>query len=113
MPRYFFDTDDGERSLRDEEGSEFPSARDAHDAAVRLLPDIARDALRDGKGTRFAATVRDERGQPIVRVTLSLRTEWLAASSASEQIGQARRRVGGGEEATVLAERPDDEVRKH
>jgi len=76
MPRYFFDTHDGEHELRDEEGSEILGLQEARDEAIRVLPGIARDVLPGG-GDRgdFVSTVRDERGQLVFRATLSLRLD--------------------------------------
>ncbi len=84
MPRYFFDTDDGERCIQDDEGFEFQDACEAHDAAVRALPEIARDGVpagaRDvltGAGRDFVTSVRDAGHRLVCKVTLSVRTEWL------------------------------------
>ena len=81
MPRYFFDIDDGERHLRDDEGWEYPGLQEACAAAIRTLPDIARDGVLAGDRQDIVATVRDAGNQMLLRVTLSLRTEWLPASS--------------------------------
>ena len=77
MPRYFFDTHDGERQLRDEEGSKLLGLQEACDEAIRLLPGIARDVLPGGDRRDFVSTVRDERGRLVFRATLSFRAEWL------------------------------------
>ena len=81
MPRYFFDTDDGERHMQDDEGYEFPGCQEACDAAIRFLPDVVRDLPLNGLGRDVITTVRDASKQPVVKVTLSLRTEWLISSS--------------------------------
>ena len=81
MPRYFFDIDEGEHHLRDDEGWECPGLQEACAAAVRTLPDIARDGVLDGGRQDFVATVRDAGDRMLLRVTLSLRTEWLPAST--------------------------------
>jgi hypothetical protein len=84
MPRYFFDTHDGEHELRDEEGSELLGLQEARDEAIRVLPGIARDVLPGGDRGDFVSTVRDERGRPVFRATLSLRAEWLAPNPVAE-----------------------------
>ena len=89
MPHYFIDTQDGERCTSDEDGIDLPGLREACDEAVRVLPDIAHDLLsranpRPCKGRlELVATVRDERGLPLLRAALSLRTERLAPDPAS------------------------------
>jgi hypothetical protein len=83
MPRYFFDTDDGDQPLRDDEGTEFAGLQEACDEAVRILPDIARDVLPphgmrpQGNQRAVVVVVRDENNQAVFTATLSLKTEWL------------------------------------
>ena len=81
--RYFFDIDDGERHIRDDTGHEYPGLQEACDAAIHTLPDIARDAVCNGRQQDFVAiiAVRDLSGQVLFRTTLSLRTEYLAVSA--------------------------------
>lgn len=81
MPRYFIDIDDGERHLRDDEGSEYPGLQEAHDAAMHTLPEVARDVVLDGGRQALVATVRDAGDHALLKVTLSLRTEWLAVGT--------------------------------
>jgi hypothetical protein len=59
MPRYFFDTDDGDERYRDDEGMDFPHAGAARDAEIGALPDMARDKILDGDRHTFAVQVRD------------------------------------------------------
>ena len=83
MPHYFIDTQDGERCISDEDGIDLPGLHEACDEAVRVLPAIARDLLSRGNPRpcgdqlELVATVRDERGLPLFRAALSLRTERL------------------------------------
>jgi hypothetical protein len=72
MPRYFFDFQDGELWLIDEEGQEYESLQAARDAAIAALPDFGREAPpRDGK-RNFVAFIRDERGAQLCTVELNL-----------------------------------------
>lgn len=72
MPRFFIDYEDGDQSLRDDDGDEYPSLEAARDAAIAALPDIGREAPPpDGKRT-FVAYVRDERGTRLCTITLNL-----------------------------------------
>ena len=78
MPRYFFDTDDGDQSLRDEDGLDLPHVEAAREAALDVLPDMARDKMPDGDRRTFVASVRDDRGIVVYIATLSLKGEWQA-----------------------------------
>jgi len=48
MPRYFFDTYDGDRFVPDEEGQELEGIDAAKVAAQAALPEMARDVPLDG-----------------------------------------------------------------
>ncbi|WP_201838003.1 DUF6894 family protein [Microvirga zambiensis] len=72
MPRYFFDTYDGENAHSDEAGQELPDNDTAKQEAQKALPDMAKDALPDGNYRTFVVNVRDEEGQTVVRAALSL-----------------------------------------
>jgi hypothetical protein len=77
MPRYYFDSTDGDHHVPDDVGLEFPDLDAAAHEAVQALPDIARDALPDGDRRDFVTNVRDEIGKVLFRATLSLTVEWL------------------------------------
>ncbi len=83
MPRYFIDTQDGERYIRDEDGIDLPGLRAACDEAVRVLPGIAHDLLSSGNvplcsgQLNFVATVKNEHSRPLFRATFSLGIKWL------------------------------------
>ena len=78
MPRYFFDTDDGDRSHRDDDGLDLPHPEAARRAALDALPDMARDKMPDGDRRTLVAAVRDERGTVVYSATLSLEGDWRA-----------------------------------
>jgi hypothetical protein len=71
MPRYYFDTADGDHHAPDNVGAEFPDLDVAADEAVRALSDIARDVLPDGDRRDLVTSVRDESGRVVFRATLS------------------------------------------
>lgn len=75
MPRFYFDTHDGDRLTEDDEGLDLDGIEQARKEAIRALPDLVRDTLPNGDRRDFAVTVRDERGQPVLTATLSLRVE--------------------------------------
>ena len=77
MPRYFFDTYDGEAFIRDEDGLVLEDLQQARDEAVLALPDIARETLPDGDRRDYVVEVRDEAGRKVWRATLSLVVERL------------------------------------
>jgi hypothetical protein len=77
MPRYFFDIDDGERFTRDDQGLDCAGPEAMREAAIGVLPNIARDELPDGDRHDFTVKVRDEGGRYLFQATLSLVAEWL------------------------------------
>lgn len=83
MPRYFFDTDDGDFRCVDDEGAELPDMEAARLAALDELPDMARHKLPDGDRRTFSVRVRDEAGIAIYVATLDLVGEWLIPRPAS------------------------------
>lgn len=78
MPRYYFDTFDGETLLRDDEGFEFHDLDAARAEAAFAIGEMARDAMPDGMHREFRIDVRDEGGRPVLRVTFTLNVERLA-----------------------------------
>lgn len=83
MPRYFFDTFDGDRLITDSEGIELPDLEQVKAEAQRALPDLARDVLPDGDQKTFIVSVRDEAGQVILRAALSLIVETAPGSRSA------------------------------
>ena len=80
MPRYFFDTYDGNVFVTDDEGQELESLEAAKVVAQEELPLMARDELPDGDQRTFIVSVRDEAGQVVVRAALSLIVEYPSLS---------------------------------
>jgi hypothetical protein len=75
MPRYFFDTNDGDRQVQDVGGVELTSRDDVHVAARDLLFDLGHvDILNTGSRV-FTAAVRDERGKAVFRASMVLIVE--------------------------------------
>jgi hypothetical protein len=72
MPRFFFDTFDGNKLVSDEAGLELESVEIAKAEAQKCLPEMAKDALPDGNHRAFVVNVRDEAGKVMVRMALSL-----------------------------------------
>ena len=77
MPRYFFDTYDGESFIPDEHGVVLEDLEQARDEAVRALPDLPRETLPDCDRRDYVVEVRDEAGRKVWRAALSLVVERL------------------------------------
>ena len=73
MPLYFFDiTSSGSQQDRDDEGTECADLDEVRLAAMRVLPDIARDDLpADGDRQTFTMVARDEDGHAVYTATLT------------------------------------------
>jgi uncharacterized protein DUF6894 len=76
VPRFFFDTYDGDFFAPDNEGQDLEGIEAAKLQAQEALPDMAEDKLPDGDQRVFVVSVRDEAGQVVVRVALTLITEY-------------------------------------
>jgi hypothetical protein len=75
MPRFFFDTYDGDRFLPDDIGLEFGSLEAAKLEAQKALPEMAKETLPDGNHRSFVVSVRDETGTVRIHMSLSLVVE--------------------------------------
>jgi hypothetical protein len=68
--RYYFDMDDGDHVIVDDEGLECDTIARAQEEAALSLADMARDAAlihgRDGAGHRMSIRVRDRHG-PVLK----------------------------------------------
>jgi len=72
MPRFFFDTYDGDFFAPDNEGQDLEGIEAAKLQAQEALPNMAEDKLPDGDQRVFVVSVRDEAGQVVLRVSLTL-----------------------------------------
>ncbi len=75
MPRYFFDTDDGERQIQDKDGIDLPSMDDIGSMTRDLLFDLGHAEPLNGKHRVFTAAVRDERGLTVYKGSMVLKIE--------------------------------------
>ena len=76
MPRFFFDFANG-AVMPDDTGTEFPNAHAARDAAINVLPDIARDEISAGNSRAVVVLMRDENGRALFTASLALTANWL------------------------------------
>ncbi|UDL95519.1 hypothetical protein LGH83_04660 [Lichenihabitans sp. PAMC28606] len=77
MPRFYFDSHDGDQFIRDDLGVILTDNEKARTVAIDALPDIARDVLPDGDHRVMIVLVRDEMGSYIFEAKLSLAARWL------------------------------------
>lgn len=71
MPRYFFDLQNGDGLVRDEEGAELDCLALARDVAIRSVRDVAASEIREGREISLSSfiAIRDAAGAEIERVT--------------------------------------------
>ncbi len=76
MPRYYFDTDDGNRFKRDVIGQDLDGPETVRRAALEALSDLARSTLpEDGDKRLMIVRVRDAEGRSVLKASLSLLVE--------------------------------------
>jgi hypothetical protein len=80
VPRFYFDVWEDETLAQDETGVEFPDFEAARAEALVTLPAIAQACLSRGDHKYLEIRVRDEAGQPLLRVSLALVIEDLGRS---------------------------------
>lgn len=78
MPRYYFDSRDNERFVRDDEGVEITSFQEVKAEASRAMADFAKDVLPGSIVRMLAIEVRDDFG-PVLRVSLRFEIEQVMA----------------------------------
>lgn len=71
MPRFYFDTDDGERQFRDRNGINLADPNDVSDEALGLLRDLAHVHLPTGRRD-MAVEVRGPAGMPVYRAVMTI-----------------------------------------
>ena len=77
MPRYFFDIKDGGLQ-QDDMGTECADLDEVRMAAMKVLPDVAREDIpKDGDRRTFIVVVRDEDGHAVYTATLTFAGLWL------------------------------------
>jgi hypothetical protein len=80
MPLYFFDFTDGELSGCDQFGTKLPDVEAAAREAVSALANISKDVRKQYKDRVLALKVRDQSGETVLNVTLTLAVTWFPAS---------------------------------
>ncbi len=77
VPRFFIDTSDQARFVRDEEGLQFDDVEAAMNAAAGGLSEMAYDVLPGGESRTFLAIVRDAQGRTLVQTSMSFGVVWM------------------------------------
>lgn len=77
MPNFYFDLGNAGLLVIDEEGSYFATEEEARHEAITMLPEIARDRMRDGDRQRLVVTIRDGQNRRFFRATLIVLGEHL------------------------------------
>ncbi len=72
MPRFYFDVREGAHFTSDEAGVELDSLDAAESEAACAAAEIGRDQLPNADTRNIAVEVRDERGQQVVTVRVSM-----------------------------------------
>ncbi|MBZ9678273.1 DUF6894 family protein [Mesorhizobium sp. ES1-1] len=72
MARYYFDSGDRNDAVEDEIGIEYAGLEEARRAGLEGLKDLAKDSLQDLDGQQLFVEVRNENGDKILRLSLSL-----------------------------------------
>ena len=75
MPRFYFDVREGSRFVPDEEGMEFVDLDAAEHEAAVAAAGIGRDLLPQGGVRQVAVEIRNEQGQRVTTVTVTVQIE--------------------------------------
>ena len=70
MPRFYFDTTDGDSAIKDELGVELPNVEAAKTEAARTLAALAKDVLPGLAVRELVVSVRDETKTLLMRTVL-------------------------------------------
>ncbi|MCA0049087.1 hypothetical protein LB577_19395 [Mesorhizobium sp. B283B1A] len=72
MARYFFDSSVRDEIMKDDEGIECDGLEGACRAGMEGLRDLAREFLKDLDGQQLAIYVRDETGERLLSLSITL-----------------------------------------
>jgi hypothetical protein len=74
VPRFYFDTRNDGRTVRDDSGLELAGLDAVQDLAIRSLTEIAADELPRSDRRTYGIDVRDEGGEAVLTTELTLET---------------------------------------
>jgi hypothetical protein len=72
MPRYYFDVWAGDRAARDEVGLCLQNLSAAEEEAIRTAAEMGHDRLPRGRVSEITVQVRDDHGQQVLIVAVSM-----------------------------------------
>lgn len=72
MPRLYFDVSVGDDFTHDDVGFDYESLEVAEREAARAAAEISRDALPKRRASEVCVQVRDEHGEPVLSVAMSM-----------------------------------------
>jgi hypothetical protein len=72
VPRFYFDVREGDSFTRDDDGLAFDSLEEAAAEAANSAAEIGRDRLPKGHAPEILVEVRDEHGERVLTVTVSM-----------------------------------------
>jgi hypothetical protein len=75
VPRFYFDVREGPHFAPDNDGLEFPDSDAAQQAAAETATSIARETLPYGKVNEVTIRVRNEHGERVVTVRVTMQVE--------------------------------------
>lgn len=78
MPLFYFDTREGPKFTPDDEGLEFPDLDAAEREAAEAAAEMGRDRLPKGDARDITVEVRNERGQRVLTVRVSMEIDRVA-----------------------------------
>ena len=78
MKRFFFDFEDGDELLRDEEGQLLRSRDQVRNVVGRMMPSIALDEALDRDDVKIGIKVRDETGKTVFLARLEFHVSWVS-----------------------------------
>jgi hypothetical protein len=76
MTRYTIDTDDGAYAVEGDGEVSFTCLKEAKAEAHKVLGGMVQDVMPDGEHRLLSARIRDEQGQEVYEVTLTLHGSW-------------------------------------
>jgi hypothetical protein len=77
MARFYFDSGDRKKIFEDEIGVECAGLEEVRQAGFEGLIDLTRESLKSVDGQRLFVEVRDENGDKILRLSLSLQVKLM------------------------------------
>jgi hypothetical protein len=80
MPHFYFDVREGPQFVPDEEGLEFPDVEAAEREAAESAASIGRDLLPKGTARDVTVEVRNEHGQRVITVTVTMQVDRVEPS---------------------------------